>query len=320
MSTYLAPRSYASLSRPRARRPPCRGTRSRRRSGRAGGSRRSRRAARRGGRSSLERSRIGRTLSCSAMRLNAFLARAGVASRRKADELIKAGRVRVNGEPGELNTFVEPGDGRARRRRAGRAAAARATCSCTSRRASSRPRATRRGGRRSSSSSSTSPASCRSGGSTSTRPARSCSRTTARSRTGSRIRATASRRSTRSRPGASRPTTCCAGSPRGSSSRTASPRPRACRRLGAARFELVLHEGRNRQVRRMCEAVGHRVRRLHRSVYAGLGVERARPGRVAGARRGRGPRRSLVEREHRQDHVQRDERQPLERAPPRRRR
>jgi 23S rRNA pseudouridine2605 synthase len=40
------------------------------------------------------------------MRLNAYLARAGVASRRKADELIKAGRVTVNGEPGELNTFV----------------------------------------------------------------------------------------------------------------------------------------------------------------------------------------------------------------------
>ena len=44
------------------------------------------------------------------MRLNAYLARAGVASRRKADELIKAGRVTVNGEPGELNTFVEKRD------------------------------------------------------------------------------------------------------------------------------------------------------------------------------------------------------------------
>jgi 23S rRNA pseudouridine2605 synthase len=44
------------------------------------------------------------------VRLNAYLARAGVASRRGADELIKAGRVRVNGEPGELNTFVEAGD------------------------------------------------------------------------------------------------------------------------------------------------------------------------------------------------------------------
>jgi 23S rRNA pseudouridine2605 synthase len=40
------------------------------------------------------------------VRLNAWLARAGVASRRKADELIKAGRVTVNGEPGRLNTFV----------------------------------------------------------------------------------------------------------------------------------------------------------------------------------------------------------------------
>jgi 23S rRNA pseudouridine2605 synthase len=44
------------------------------------------------------------------MRLNAFLARAGVASRRKADELIKAGRVTVNGEPGQLNTFVSSRD------------------------------------------------------------------------------------------------------------------------------------------------------------------------------------------------------------------
>ena len=44
------------------------------------------------------------------MRLNAYLARAGVASRRAADELIKAGRVLVNGAPGELNTFVGPGD------------------------------------------------------------------------------------------------------------------------------------------------------------------------------------------------------------------
>src|SRR5262249_42585327 len=44
------------------------------------------------------------------MRLNAWLARAGVASRRGADELIKAGRVTVNGEPGRLNTFVAAGD------------------------------------------------------------------------------------------------------------------------------------------------------------------------------------------------------------------
>jgi 23S rRNA pseudouridine2605 synthase len=40
------------------------------------------------------------------VRLNAFLARAGVASRRRADVLIREGRVHVNGEPGQLNTVV----------------------------------------------------------------------------------------------------------------------------------------------------------------------------------------------------------------------
>jgi 23S rRNA pseudouridine2605 synthase len=44
------------------------------------------------------------------MRLNAYLARAGLASRRGADDLIKAGRVLVNGESGQLNTFVEATD------------------------------------------------------------------------------------------------------------------------------------------------------------------------------------------------------------------
>jgi 23S rRNA pseudouridine2605 synthase len=44
------------------------------------------------------------------VRLNAFLARAGVASRRGADELIRAGRVRVNGETGQLNTVVKRHD------------------------------------------------------------------------------------------------------------------------------------------------------------------------------------------------------------------
>src|SRR5215210_8221129 len=44
------------------------------------------------------------------VRLNAYLARAGVASRRAADDLIKAGRVSVNGAPGQLNTFVERSD------------------------------------------------------------------------------------------------------------------------------------------------------------------------------------------------------------------
>jgi 23S rRNA pseudouridine2605 synthase len=44
------------------------------------------------------------------VRLNAYLARAGVASRRRADDLIRAGRVTVNGAMGQLNTFVESRD------------------------------------------------------------------------------------------------------------------------------------------------------------------------------------------------------------------
>ncbi len=40
------------------------------------------------------------------MRLNAFLARAGLASRRGADELIKSGRVKVNNRAGELNDDI----------------------------------------------------------------------------------------------------------------------------------------------------------------------------------------------------------------------
>src|SRR6266478_3086084 len=44
------------------------------------------------------------------MRLNAFLARAGMASRRGADRLIKAGRVSVNGKPGQLNDDVSDSD------------------------------------------------------------------------------------------------------------------------------------------------------------------------------------------------------------------
>jgi len=48
--------------------------------------------------------------------------------------------------------------------------------------------------------------------------------------------------------------------------------------LAPSRVELTLHEGRNRQVKRMLEAVGHPVRRLHRRVYAGLTLEGLEPG------------------------------------------
>jgi len=54
--------------------------------------------------------------------------------------------------------------------------------------------------------------------------------------------------------------------------------PANVRRLGPAKLELTLHEGRKHQVKRMCEAVGHPVRRLHRSRYAGLTVEGLEPG------------------------------------------
>jgi len=47
---------------------------------------------------------------------------------------------------------------------------------------------------------------------------------------------------------------------------------------GATWLRIEITEGRNRQVRRMCEAVGHPAVRLHRPRYAGLGLGRLRPG------------------------------------------
>ncbi|MDQ1569246.1 MAG: rRNA synthase, partial [Actinomycetota bacterium] len=46
---------------------------------------------------------------------------------------------------------------------------------------------------------------------------------------------------------------------------------------GAA-LEVVIHEGRNRQVRRMCEAVGHPVRRLVRTRFGPLRDHSLAPG------------------------------------------
>ena len=54
--------------------------------------------------------------------------------------------------------------------------------------------------------------------------------------------------------------------------------PAGARRLGRSRLELTIHEGRKHQVKRMCAAVGHPVRRLHRRAYAGLTVDGLAPG------------------------------------------
>jgi pseudouridine synthase len=65
---------------------------------------------------------------------------------------------------------------------------------------------------------------------------------------------------------------------------------------GGSRVELVLHEGRTHQVKRMCEAVGHPVKRLHRSRYADLDLDGLTPGRwrELGAREVSGLRRAVA--------------------------
>jgi 23S rRNA pseudouridine2605 synthase len=206
------------------------------------------------------------------VRLNAFLARAGVASRRKADELIKAGRVRVNGEPGELNTFVEPRDvvevdgERVERQALGYVLLNKPAGVVTT-------------------------ASDPQGRPTVVGLVEHESRVVPVGRLD--VETTGALLLTNDGPLAHRLAHPSYGVEKvyevetwreptdealrrlaeGVELEDGLTAPARVRRLGAARFELVLHEGRNRQVRRMCEAVGHRVRRLHRSVYAGLGVD-----------------------------------------------
>jgi pseudouridine synthase len=211
------------------------------------------------------------------MRLNAYLARAGVASRRGADELIKAGRVRVNGEPGALNTFVEEGD---RVELDGRELAPQrlayvllhkpAGVVTTARDPQGRPTVV------------------------------DLVRHEARVVPVGRLDAdtTGALLLTNDGPLAHR-----LAHPRyevekvyeaeveGEPSNEALRRlrdgvelddgrtaPARVRRLGLSKLELALHEGRKHQVKRMLEAVGHPVRRLHRSRYAGLSLEGLGPG------------------------------------------
>jgi len=54
--------------------------------------------------------------------------------------------------------------------------------------------------------------------------------------------------------------------------------PAGARRLRPDALELTIHEGRKRQIRRMCEAVGHPVRELQRVRFGPLGLGDLQPG------------------------------------------
>jgi pseudouridine synthase len=215
------------------------------------------------------------------VRLNAYLARAGVASRRGADELIKAGRVTVNGEAGQLNTFVESRD---RVEVNGHPVELQPLAYVLLH-----------------------------------KPAGVV--TTARDPQGRRTVVDLVEHPSRVVPvgrldadttGAllltndgelahrlahpryevekvyeaevegepsDKALAALAGGVELDDGRTA---PAHVRRLGPSRIELSIHEGRKHQVKRMLEAVGHPVTRLHRSRYAGLTVAGVEPGRWRG--------------------------------------
>ncbi len=211
------------------------------------------------------------------MRLNAFLARAGVASRRKADELIKAGRVAVNGAPGQLNTVVGKND---RVEVDGKEVARQRLAYVLLH----KPQGVV---------------------------------TTARDPQGRRtvveivplvprvvpvgrldVNTTGALLLTNDGPLAHRlahprygvektyvaevegypDEAALAALRQGVELDDGPTAPAGARRLGPRRVELVLHEGRNHQVKRMLEAVGYPVRQLHRSRYAGLTADDLQPG------------------------------------------
>jgi 23S rRNA pseudouridine2605 synthase len=211
------------------------------------------------------------------MRLNAWLARAGVASRRKSDELIKAGRVTVNGEPGQLNTFVQRTDDV---RLDGRSLAKQHLAYVLLH----KPAAT------------VTTASDPQGRATVVDLVDLPTRVVPVGRldadtTGALLLTNDGELAHRlAHPRYEidkvyevetwqQPTPAQLDALRSGVALDDGPTaPAAVRRLDGARIELTIHEGRNRQVRRMLEAVGHRVRRLHRSRYAHLTLEGLEPG------------------------------------------
>jgi 23S rRNA pseudouridine2605 synthase len=211
------------------------------------------------------------------MRLNAYLARAGIASRRAADELIKTGRVRVNGEPGQLNTFVESRDRvevDGRRVELQRLAYILlnkpAGVVTTTRDPQRRPTVVQLVPR-----------------DTRVVPVGRLDADT----TGALLLTNdgeLAHRLAHPRYGVEKvyvaetwqqPDDAALGRLReGVELEDGPTAPAGVRRLDGARIELTIHEGRNRQVKRMLDAVGHPVLRLHRSAYAGIGVEGLEPG------------------------------------------
>jgi pseudouridine synthase len=206
------------------------------------------------------------------MRLNAYLARAGVASRRGSDELVKAGRVRVNGVRGRLNTVVEDGD---LVEVDGARVAAQALRTVLLHKPAGVVTTVRDPQRR------PTVAQLVDVGVRVVPVGRLDVETT-----GALLLTNdgeLANRLAHPRYGVEKtyvadvegvPTEAVvrelAAGVELDDGRTA---PARVRRLGRSRLEIVLHEGRNRQVRRMCEALGHPVRRLHRPLYAGIGLD-----------------------------------------------
>lgn len=211
------------------------------------------------------------------MRLNAYLARSGVASRRAADELIKAGRVRVNGEPGQLNTFV---GGEDRVEVDGREVFPQkltylllhkpAGVVTTARDPGGRPTVVELVPRE--------PRVVPIGRlDADTTGALLLTNDGPLAHKLAHPRYGVEKTYEVDVEGVPDDAALCtlADGVELDDGRTA---PARVRRLEPGRIELVLHEGRNRQVKRMLEAVGHPVVRLHRSAYAGLTLADLEPG------------------------------------------